>query len=177
MLAYSVTFSIINPSCSLLLIIPEAACTPPWYLNIHIWYEVEADTRNTSWQKMTNDDVIILVIWLGYNLQTRNKMRSRYPISGSIATILISNLVRYVRVTKELHRWHHRGSHVTWIQCTDWIENEDQILYLKFHMHYWLQLCQICWGDIRFEFMTSSWWSDQIKSEAQILYLQIYMGY
>ena len=29
--------------------------------------------------------------------------------------------------------------------------------YLKFHMHYWLQLCHICWGDIGYEFMTSSW--------------------
>ena len=52
---------------------------------------------------MNIDDVIILVTLLGYNSQTRNKMRIRYPISGSIATALISNFVRYVRMTKELY--------------------------------------------------------------------------
>ena len=75
--------------------------TPPRYLNIHIWYEAETYTRHISWQKMTVDDVIILVTQLGCNWQTWNKMRNRYPISGSIATTLISNFVRYVTVTKK----------------------------------------------------------------------------
>ena len=56
-----------------------------------------------------------------------------------------------------MNLWYHHGAHVTWVQFADQIENETQNLYLKFYMHYWLQLCQICWGDIRFEFMTSSW--------------------
>ena len=64
------------------------------YLNIHIWYEIETYARHTSWPKITIDDVIILFTWIGYNLQTRSKMRNRYPILGSIATILISNFVR-----------------------------------------------------------------------------------
>ena len=127
---------VFNTSRSLLLIILEAAwgggegggtTSKPRYLNVHIWYEVGAYTRHTSWQKVTID-VIILVTWLGYNLKIRNKMRNRYPTPGSIATILISNFVRYVRATKELHPWHHHGSHVTWIKCTDRMENEDQIL-------------------------------------------------
>ena len=141
---------------SLLLIIPEAAWKvvshPTRFLNIHIWYKVETYTTHTSWQKMTNDNVIILVTWLGYNLETRNKMRNRCPNSGFITAILISYFVRCVRVTKELHPWHHHGSHMTWIQFADQIKNQDQ----KFYMQYWLQLSQICWGDIKFEFMTSS---------------------
>ena len=98
-------------------------------------------------------------------------MRNRYLISGSITTMLISNFVRYIRVTKKLHPWHHHGSHVTWIQFKDRIENEGQILYFKFYMPYWLQLCQICWGDIRFEFMTSSCWSGGLSTVvSQVLY-------
>ena len=145
--------------------------TPPQprYLNIHIWHEAETYIRHTSWQNITINDFIILIYWLGYNLQTKNKMRNIYPISGSIATILTSN---FVRVTKELYPWHHHGSHVTVIQFTDQIENEDQILYLKFYMHYWLQLCQICLGDIRFELwphdgehVTWVQFSDQTENE------------
>ena len=183
-------FFTFNPLRSLLLNISEAVwrevVVPPRarYLNIHIWYEVETYTRRASWQEMTIDDVIILVTWLGYNSQTRNKMKDIYPISGSIATMLISDFVRYVRVTIELQPWHHHGSHVTWKQFTDRIENEEQILYLRFYIHYWLQLCQICWGDIRFEFMTSSWASrdlskfrDQIENEVQILYLKFCIRY
>ena len=51
----------------------------------------------------TTTDVIILVTWFGNNLETRNKMRNRYLFSGFIGTILISNFVSYVKVTKELH--------------------------------------------------------------------------
>ena len=147
-----------QPSCSF------PPIPSPQYLNIHIWYEVETYTRHTSWQRMTINDVINLVTWLRYNLQTRSKIRNRYPISGSIATILISNFVRYVRVTKKLHPWHYHDSQVTWIQFTDPIENEDQILYLKFYMYYWLKFCQICWGEIRFGFMTSSWGSHDLST-------------
>ena len=99
-----------NPSRSLCLIITEAAwegATPR--------YEVETYTRHTSCQKMKIDDAINLVTWLGYNLQTRNKMKGSYPIPGSVATILISNLVRYFRMTKEFHLWQHQGSHMTWM--------------------------------------------------------------
>ena len=138
----------------MLLIIPEADLgggggwgggwyhPPPVSQCSHmVWsWNLHQTTRNTSWQKVTIDDVIILVTWLVYNLQTRSKMRNRYPISGSFATILTSNFVRYVRVTKDLQTWQHHDSHVTWIQFTDAIENEDQILYLKFYMHYWLEL-------------------------------------
>ena len=113
---------------------------------------------------MTVNDVINLVTCFRYNLQTRSKIRNRYPIPGSIATILISNFVRYNRVTKKLHTWHYQGSQVTWIQFTDPIENEDQILHLKFYMYYWLKVCQICWGEIRFEFMTSSWGSHDLST-------------
>ena len=46
----------LNPSRSLLLIIRKSAGgggtpippTPPWYLSINIWYEVETYTRSTS---------------------------------------------------------------------------------------------------------------------------------
>ena len=100
-------------------------------------------------------DVIILVTWFGNNLETRNKMRNRYLFSGFIGTILISNFVSYVKVTKELHPWHHHGSHLIWIGVIDGIESEDQIFCLKIYMYYWLQLCQICWGDIRITSMTS----------------------
>ena len=96
---------------------------PPQYLKIHKWYKVKTFTRHISWQKMTIDDVAILVTWLGDNLQTRNKMGNRYPISGFPATVLISNFVRYIRVTKESHPWP-----VTWQSrdldtIPDWIEN------------------------------------------------------
>ena len=37
------------------------------------------------------------------------------------------NFVRYVRVTKELHPWHHHDGSVTRVQLTDKIENVDQI--------------------------------------------------
>ena len=118
-----------------------------WGWNLHQPYLME---------KITIDDIIVLVTWLWYNLQTRNKIRNRYPISGSIVTLLISNFarydkgitfmrpswqsrdmdiiyrsnrkwvpdlvlygvlttnfVRYVRMTKELYRWHHHGGHVS----------------------------------------------------------------
>ena len=61
-------------------------------------------------------------------MQTRNKMRKRYPISVFIATIMISTCVRHVMVTKEFHPWHHHGSHVTWMQFTIQIENDLQTL-------------------------------------------------
>ena len=121
-------------------------------------YEGETYTRHASWQKMTIDDIIILVTWLWCNKQTRNKMRNRYPISGSIATILISNFVRYVRVTKELHLWHHHSNHAIM-----WLGYKLQTRYLKLYMYYWLRLCQICWSDIRFEFMMS-WWSRDLST-------------
>ena len=138
---------LLNPSHSLLFVIPEAVwgvgrewhhSLPPRYLKIHKLYEFGTYIRHTSWQKMTIDEVIILVTWLGYILQTRNKIRNRFPIWGSIGTILISNFVRYVRAMKELYPWHHHGSHMTWIQFTDQMKNEGQILYLKFCMRYWL---------------------------------------
>ena len=109
------------------------------YLNIHIWHEVDTYTRHTSWQTMTIWWRHHLATWLGYNLQTRNKMRNRYPILGFIANILISNFARHVTVTKELHPWHHYGGHVTWVQFADKINNEDQIWYLKFHLHFLLK--------------------------------------
>ena len=61
------------------------------------------------------------------------------PYSSSMATILMSNFLTYVRVTKELHLWHNHASYLTWIQFTDWMEIEDQNFYLKFFMGYWLQ--------------------------------------
>ena len=104
------------------------------------------------WPLMTSS--FSLVTWVQYTYQKQNE--EQIPSLSFIATILISNFARYVRVTKELHPWHHHGSQVSWIQFTDQIENEDQILYLNFYMHYWLQICQICRSDIRFEFMASS---------------------
>ena len=113
------------------------------YLNIHIWFEFETCTRYSSWQKLTIDDVIILVTRLECNLQTRNKMTTSWQ-SRDLRTIyrpdrklgpdflsqvlcgeLTTKFGRYVRMTKELHPWHHHGSHVTWVQFTDKIKNED----------------------------------------------------
>ena len=52
-------------------------------------------------------------------------------MSQVLHALLTSNFVRYVRVTKELHSWHHHGGHVTWVQFTDKMENEEQIWYLS----------------------------------------------
>ena len=76
-------------------------------------------------------------------------------VSQVLYGVLTTNFVRYLRVTKELHSCHHHGGHVTWVQFTGKIENEDQICYLKFYMHFWFKNFQIydnkrivnsCWG-------------------------------
>ena len=77
-------------------------------------------------------------------------------VSQVLYGVLTTNFVRYLRITKELHPWHnHHGGHVTWVQFIGKIENEEQIFYLKFYMHFWFQKFQIydnkgivnsCWG-------------------------------
>ena len=126
------------------------------YLNIHIWFEFETCTGYSSWQKFTIDDVIILDTRLEYNLQTRNKMTTSWQsrdlhtiyrpdrklgpgfLSQVLCGVLITKFGRYVRMTKELHTWHHRCGHVTQIKLSYQIENEDQIWCVKCYMHYWL---------------------------------------
>ena len=49
---------------------------------------------------MTIDDIIVLVTWV--QVTDQKQYQEQIPL-GSIATTLISNFVRYVRVTKELH--------------------------------------------------------------------------
>ena len=66
-------------------------------------------------------------------------MSTRFCVSSSICTIDF-NFVRYVGVMKQnLNLWRHHGGHLTWVQFTDHVESETQILYLKFYMGYWLQ--------------------------------------
>ena len=73
---------------------------------------------------------------------------------------------------------------VTRIQFTGWIENEYQILYVKFYMHYWLNFFRyvgVTW-DLNFwrhhgGHVTWVQFTDQIEDEPQILYLKFYMGY
>ena len=48
-------------------------------------------------------------------------------VSQVLHALLTSNFVRYVRVTKKLHSWHHHGGHVTSVQFTDKMKNEEQI--------------------------------------------------
>ena len=43
-------------------------------------------------------------------------------------------------MTKTFHKWHHHNYHMTWVQFTDQIQNEDQIWYLRFSKHYCLQI-------------------------------------
>ena len=43
----------------------------PRNLDFYTWYEAEIYTRNTSWQKMLIEDVIILVTWPTCILQTK----------------------------------------------------------------------------------------------------------
>ena len=101
------------------------------HLNIHIWYEFETCARYSSWQKLTNNDVIVLVTRLEYNLHTRNKMETLWQsrdlhtiyrpdrkwgpdfVSQVLCGLLTTNFDRYVRMTKKLHPWHHRCGHVT----------------------------------------------------------------
>ena len=77
-----------------------------------------------------------------------------YFVSQVLYGVLTTNFVRFARMTKDLHPWHHHGGHVAWVQFTYKIENEGQIWYLKFYVHF----CQIfkvvtikeivnsCWG-------------------------------
>ena len=44
----------------------------PWNLDFYTRYEAEIYTRNTSWQKMLIEDVIVLVTWPTCILQTKN---------------------------------------------------------------------------------------------------------
>ena len=83
---------LINPSRSLLLIIPQAAwvgtSTPPLRNpNFYTWYEVESYTSDTPWQKKLINDIITFITGHTCILQTRNKTKTRCPISSSMATI------------------------------------------------------------------------------------------
>ena len=108
---------------------------------------------------MIISDAIILVTWIGCNLQTRNKITNRYPIPDSAATILISNIVRvcyarYVRLKKDTIMA-VRDLDTIYRLDREWIPDfVSQVLYGLL-----TQLFQICWGDIRIEFLASSWWS------------------
>ena len=90
------------------------------YLNIHIWYEFETCARYSSWQKLTNNDVIVLVTRLEYNLHTRNKMATLWQsrdlhtiyrpdrkwgpdfVSQVLCGLLTTNFDKYVRMRKKI---------------------------------------------------------------------------
>ena len=113
---------------------------------------------------MTISDAIILVTWIGCNLQTRHKITNRYPIPDSAATILISNIVRvcyarYIRLKKDTIM-EVRDSDTVYRLDREWIPDfVCQVLYALL-----TELFQICWGDMRFEFLASSWWSRDLST-------------
>ena len=66
-----------NPSCSLVLIIPEAAwgVYAPTNLELYIWYEAESYTIDTTWKKVLINEtcpMCILQIWKPFSWSQQN---------------------------------------------------------------------------------------------------------
>ena len=114
---------LLNPSHSLLFVIPEAVwrvgrewhhSLPPRYLKIHKLYEFGTYIRHTSWQKMTIDDVNILLRDLGTFYRPETKLGT-----DSLSEVL---LVLYWSQTLSdmLGRWknytHDTIMAVTWLE-------------------------------------------------------------
>ena len=84
------------------------------------WLETLSDVL--GWQKNIINDDIMTVTWPGYNLQTRYQWGPDL-ISQVLQALSPSNVVRYVRLTKEFNLWHHHDFHVIWLQFTDQTQN------------------------------------------------------
>ena len=108
------------------------------HLKFYMGYWLQTLSDMLGWQKNYFHDIIMVVMWLDTIYRSERKWGPDL-VSQVLHTLLTSNFVRYVKVTKELLPWHHHGSHVTWVQFTDKIENEDQIWYLKFYVQFWLK--------------------------------------
>ena len=80
------------------------------------------------------DEDIITFKWSGYNLQTRQKMKTRLDLSGLHVPQHI-NFVRLVDMEKEFHAWCHHDGHLAWVQFTNRTRNEAQNWYLRFYMY------------------------------------------
>ena len=78
-------------------------------------------------QKNFMPDIIMAVCDLG-TICRQDRKWGPDLVSQLLYALLTSNFVIYIRVTKELHPWHHHSGYVTWVQFTD----KSQIWYLKF---------------------------------------------
>ena len=94
--------------------------SPSWYLQSNTWYEVETYTRHIPSEIMIMiDDIITSITCYGYNLQTRKRWKP--------GTFFSSKFVRCIGMARWLHHSRHCGCHVTCLQFTDQIQNENQI--------------------------------------------------
>ena len=120
---------LIKPSRSLLLIIPQAAwvgtsTSPLRNLNFYTWYEVESYTSDTPWQKKLINDIITFI--MGHTCIYRPETKQRPDALFQVLWLLLtSNFVRYIGMTKGYDRWHYRDCHMTCVQFTEQIQNED----------------------------------------------------
>ena len=58
-------------------------------------------------------------------------MKTRFGISD-FKVPMTPDFVRCVGITKRFLKWHHCDYHVTSLQFTDQIQNDDQIWYFRF---------------------------------------------
>ena len=101
--------------------------------------------------------------WLSHDLGTIYIPGTKWGldlISQVLQALLSTNYLRCVRLAKKIDKRHHHEYHVIWLQFTDLMQNEDQIWYLKFHIHHCLQtLSDMVGGNKRISSMMPSYLS------------------